>query len=137
MEPASANATHVAVLLSLSVVLLIFHILLQGSLATRELGSAWNAGPRDDGKEPQTPRAGRAGRASKNFQETYPAFIGLLLGLAFLGDSSGFGIVGGWVWLVARIVYIPLYLAGIPYVRSLVWVLSIVGLLIMMLALLL
>jgi uncharacterized MAPEG superfamily protein len=137
MEPASANATHVAVLLAFSVVLLLFHVLLQGFFATRELGSEWNAGPRDEGKQPQSARAGRAGRASKNFQETYPAFIGLLLGLAFLGDSSGFGIVGGWVWLIARIVYIPLYLAGIPYVRSLVWVLSIVGLLIMMLALLL
>ncbi|TNM60812.1 MAPEG family protein [Aliirhizobium smilacinae] len=136
MEPASANATHLVVVLCLSVVLLLFHILLQGFLATRELGSAWNAGPRDAELAPKSAKAGRAARASKNYQETYPAFIGLLLGLAFMGDPTGFGIGGAWVWLIARIAYVPLYLAGIPYIRSLVWMLSLAGLLIMMAALL-
>lgn len=136
MEPASANASHVVVLLVLSVVLLLFHILLQGFLATRELGSKWNAGPRDENVVLKDAAAGRAARASKNYQETYPAFIGLLLGLAFIGDPTGLGVGGGWVWLIARIAYIPLYLTGIPYVRSLVWLLSVVGLLIMMAALL-
>jgi uncharacterized MAPEG superfamily protein len=135
MEPASANATHLVVVLCLSVVLLLFHVLLQGMLATRELGSSWNAGPRDEGKQPHSARAGRAARASKNYQETYPAFIGLLLGLAFIGDPTGLGIGGAWVWLIARIAYVPLYLTGIPYIRSLVWLLSIAGLLIMMAAL--
>ena len=135
MEPASANATHLVVVLALSVVLLLFHIGLQGMLATRELGSKWNAGPRDGDRQPQDAKAGRAARASKNYQETYPAFIGLLLGLAFIGDPTGLGIGGAWVWLISRIAYIPLYLAGIPYIRSLVWLLSIAGLLIMMAAL--
>jgi uncharacterized MAPEG superfamily protein len=136
MEPASANATHLVVVLALSVILLLFHVLLQGFLATREFGSRWNAGPRDEDRQPQDAKAGRAARASKNYQETYPAFVGLLLGLAFMGDPSGLGIGGAWVWLISRIAYLPLYLAGIPYVRSLVWGLSIIGLLIMMAALL-
>ena len=135
MDPASANATQLVILLCLSVILLLFHILLQGVLATRELGSAWNAGPRDEAREPKDALAGRAARASRNFQETYPAFIGLLLGLAFLGDDSGLGVVGGWLWLIARIAYVPLYLAGIPYIRSVVWLASVVGLLVMMFAL--
>ncbi len=137
MDPASANATQLVILLCLSVVLLLFHILLQGFLATRELGSDWNAGPRDEEKQPTSALAGRAARASRNFQETYPAFIGLLLGLAFIGDASGWGVLGGWLWLIARIVYIPLYLAGIPYIRSLVWLGSLLGLLVMMIALIL
>ena len=135
MEPVSADATYLLALLVLSVVLLLVHIGLQAMLATRELGTDWNAGPRDEGREPKSPRAGRAACALTNFQETYPAFIGLLLGLAFVGDSSGLGLLGATVWLVARIVYIPLYLAGIPYVRSLVWLVSILGLALMMLAL--
>ncbi|MGF9694839.1 MULTISPECIES: MAPEG family protein [unclassified Rhizobium] len=135
MDPISANAAHLVVLLSLSVVILLFHIGLQGILATRELGSTWNAGPRDADKQPTGVMAGRAARASKNFQETYPAFIGLLLGLAFIGDPSGLGIGGAWMWLIARIAYIPLYLTGIPYIRSLVWLVSVAGLLIMMFAL--
>ena len=137
MEPNSADATTVVILLCLSVILLLFHILLQGFLATRELGSTWNAGPRDEGREPQGVAVGRSNRASKNYQETYPAFVGLLLGLAFVGDPSGWGLAGAWVWFIARIVYIPLYLKGVPYIRSLVWLVSVLGLLLMMLGLIL
>lgn|SRR5690606_8313840 len=135
MEPASADATYLLTLLALSVFLLLFHIGLQGMLATRELGSAWNAGPRDGDKEAKGVLAGRSARASGNFRETYPAFVGLLLALAFAGDTSGLGLIGATVWLVARIIYIPLYLAGIAYIRSLVWLISILGVLLMMFAL--
>src|SRR5215217_2724919 len=107
-------------LLGWSVVLLVFHIGLQGQLATMELGSSWNAGPRDDRQQPSGKYAGRADRASANFRETYPAFVGLALALAMVGDPSGWGLIGAWIWLVCRLVYIPLYLAGVPYVRSLV-----------------
>ncbi|MBW6423915.1 MAPEG family protein [Rhizobium sp. XQZ8] len=130
-----AAATPYMTLLALSVVLLVFHILLQGRFSTRELGNEWNAGPRDDERKPQGKLAGRASRASKNFQETYPAFIGLLFGVTITGDASGWGLIGGWVWFVARIVYIPLYLAGIPYFRSFVWLISMVGMLAMTIAL--
>ncbi|OHV82107.1 MAPEG family protein [Rhizobium sp. LCM 4573] len=132
MEPASADAMYLLILLALSVFLLLFHIGLQGMLATMELGVAWNAGPRDEGREPKGVLAGRAARASGNYRETYPVFVGLLLALTFTGDMSGMGLIGATVWLVARIVYIPLYLAGIPYIRSLVWLIGIVGLLMMM-----
>ncbi len=132
MNAASAHATYLLTLLSLSVVLLLVHILLQGMIATKELGAAWNAGPRDEHKEPKGVVAGRAARASRNYQETYPAFIGLLLATILTGDTSGISLFGGTVWLVARILYIPLYLKGVPYVRSMVWAGSLVGLLIMM-----
>ncbi len=136
METLGVTVSPYMTLLALSVVLLVFHILLQGVLSTRELGSRWNAGPRDGEAEPKGKLAGRAARASRNFQETYPAFVGLLLGVAFAGeDASKWGLIGGWVWFIARIVYIPLYLAGIPYVRSLVWLASVAGLLAMILAL--
>jgi uncharacterized MAPEG superfamily protein len=42
---------------------------------------------------------------------------------------------GGWgavVWIVARIVYLPLYLSGIIVVRTLCWSISIIGLLMML-----
>jgi uncharacterized MAPEG superfamily protein len=122
-------------LVAWSVVLLVIHVLLQAQLSTNELGSEWNAGPRDEGKKPKSAIAGRAERASKNFRETYPAFIGLALGLAVATPFSVLGHVGALVWFAARIVYIPLYLRGIPYVRSLVWLVSMLGLLLMFLAL--
>jgi uncharacterized MAPEG superfamily protein len=127
----AAASSPVLVLLALSVALLVFHILLQGFLATRELGSEWNAGPRDDVQAPVGAPAGRAARASANFRETYPGFVALALAMAITGDATGWGLVGAWLWFVARLVYIPLYLAGIAYIRSLVWLVSLAGLAIM------
>jgi uncharacterized MAPEG superfamily protein len=131
MDPTTIAASPFPVLVAWSVVLLVVQICLQGMLATRELGSGWNAGPRDGDKQPEGKLAGRAARASKNLQETYPAFIGLALALAIVGDPSGWGLTGAWVWLACRILYIPLYLAGIPYIRSLVWLGSLAGLVLM------
>ena len=128
MEAAVLVASPFVALVGYSVLLLLLHIGLQSVPATLELGSAWNAGPRDDEKKPSGALAGRARRAFANFRETYPAFIGLALSLAIVGDPSGWGLTGAWIWFACRLVYIPLYLAGIPYVRSLVWVGSMVGL---------
>jgi uncharacterized MAPEG superfamily protein len=120
-------------ILGVSVILLVVHIMLQGQTATHDRGLAWTAGPRDGADEkPLGPLAGRAARALSNFQETYPAFIALALGLAVTGQTGGIGAVGAILWLVARLVYIPLYLLGIPYVRSLAWVAAMFGLLLML-----
>lgn len=120
------------VLLGWSIVLLFVHIGLQGQLATRELGSKWNAGPRDGDRKPLGRYAGRADRALRNFQETWPAFIALALALAISGRTGGIGAFGAGLWFVARLVYIPLYLFGVPYVRSLAWLVSALGLLLML-----
>lgn len=135
MQPTFLAASPFLLLIGLSVVLLVVHIMLQGMTATKELGSSWNAGPRDEDKKPTGKLAGRAARASSNFRETYPAFIALAFGLILAGDPHGFGYIGAWVWLLCRIVYIPLYLAGIPYIRSLAWMGSMAGLLAMLLVL--
>ena len=127
----TAAASPILVPLVLSVALLVFHVALQAMLATRELGSRWNAGPRDEAREHRGVLAGRAARASANFRETYPGFVALALAVVALKDPSGWGLAGAWLWLVARLVYIPLYLAGIAYIRSLVWLVSLAGLAVM------
>ncbi|MDO9416517.1 MAPEG family protein [Pararhizobium sp.] len=131
MDAAVLAASPIISLIGWSVLLLIVHIGLQGMMATLELGPEWNAGPRDQGKTPSGKLAGRAARASANFQETYPAFVALALALAIAGDPAGWGLAGAWLWLIARLVYIPLYLAGIPYIRSLVWLIALAGLAVM------
>jgi len=120
------------VLAALSVVLLLFHVLLQSSLAMKDTGKEWNAGPRDAEPRPVGVMAGRAARASGNFRETYPGFVVLVLALAVGGDDSGMGFAGTLVWLAARIVYIPLYLGGVPYIRSYVWLVAAGGLALML-----
>jgi uncharacterized MAPEG superfamily protein len=94
----------------------------------KETGTEWNAGPRDDKPKPLGELAGRAERASANFRETYPGFVVLVLALAVAGDPSGLGFWGALVWFAARIVYIPLYLGGVAYVRSYVWLVAALGL---------
>jgi uncharacterized MAPEG superfamily protein len=124
------------VLAALSTLLLVAHILLQSSIATRELGRDWNAGARDEERKPKSPLAGRAARASANFRETYPAFLALIFALALTGEESWLGLCGVLLWFGARLVYIPLYLRGVPYVRSMIWLISMLGMGLMLLAVL-
>ena len=115
-------------LLGLSTVLLFAHVMIQAQTATRERGLQWNAGARDGGAPALGVVAGRAARALANFQETYPAFIALALALAVSGRTGALGATGAWLWFGARVAYVPLYLAGVAYVRSIAWGLSLVGL---------
>jgi uncharacterized MAPEG superfamily protein len=114
-----------------SVVLLLVQVVLQASAAL-DLGPRYLFGPRDEKRESKVIAAGRLNRALKNFLETYPAFIALALGLIVAGKAGGIGATGAWVWLVARVVYVGLYAAGIPVIRTIVWFLSIVGLVMML-----
>ena len=111
-----------------SVALLALHIAVQAIAVTLEFGSRWNAGPRDENLRPQGRIAGRAERALRNYLETFPAFGLLAVALAVAGRADGWGTTGAMLWIAARVVYLPLYLAGIPYVRSLVWIAAALGL---------
>lgn len=115
-------------LLGWSTLLLLAHVMMQAQLATRDRGLEWNAGPRDGEAKPLGELAARATRTLGNFQETYPVFVALALGLAVTGQTGGLGATGAILWFVARIVYVPLYIFGVKYVRSLAWGLSILGL---------
>jgi uncharacterized MAPEG superfamily protein len=92
-------------------------------------------GPRDS--QPPLSAAGcRAERALANMYEALPVFMGLALLLLIGGKPSELATQGAWIFLVARILYVPAYLAGIFGLRSLIWVVGWVGLLQMLMALL-
>lgn len=109
-------------------VLLLIHIVVATQLKNRQYGAKWNTGPRDEPVPPAGPLAGRMVRAQTNFLETFPIAIVALLGVVIAGRTSATTALGGWIWLGARVVYIPLYWAGVPVVRTLAWTASIVGL---------
>ena len=132
MEAAAAS-TEIAVL-GWSVVLLLVQVILQAT-STFDLGP-YLLGPRDDNRQSGNVMAGRFKRALENLLETYPAFVALALALVVTGKSGDIAATGAWVWLAARVVYVPLYAFGVPAVRTLVWCVSIVGLLMMLFRLL-
>ncbi|MGB3415184.1 MAG: MAPEG family protein [Mesorhizobium sp.] len=128
MEAAAAS-TEIAVL-GWSVVLLLAQIILQ-AVSIYDLGP-YLLGPRDDNRQSGNIVAGRLKRALENLLETYPAFVALALALALTGKTGGIAATGAWLWLAARVVYVPLYAFGVPAVRTLAWVVSIVGILMML-----
>ncbi len=122
-------------LLGWSVVLLLVQITLQAVSSILELGLTYAMSPHDEGREARGLYAGRIARALYNLLETYPAFVALALALAMTGKTGGLGYLGAQVWFWARIIYVPVYIAGIPVVRTLIWAASVVGLVMMLIAL--
>ncbi len=122
-------------LLGWSCILGLVYILVASTLATRERGLKFNAGNRDSDQPPLSPLAARAGRASKNFLETFPFFAVAVLAVAMAGRASDSTALGAELYFWGRVLYLPVYLIGIPYVRTLVWLVSIWGFLKVLLAL--
>jgi uncharacterized MAPEG superfamily protein len=113
---------------ALGALLLLVHIFAAVHLKTKQYGREWNVGARDDALPPLNPVAGRLARAQANFQETFPIAIVALLGVVIAGQTSSSTALGGWIWLGARTIYLPLYAIGVPVVRTVVFVISLVGL---------
>ncbi len=88
----------------------------------------WNAGPRDEAFD-VGPIAQRLKRAFTNFMETYVFFAIIVICLNFSAKSDVVSVAGSSLYLVARIVYIPLYAFGIKGLRSAIWALSLIGIL--------
>lgn len=118
-------------MLGWSVVLLLVQIVVQ-ALAIYDLGPRYLLGPRDDKSPPRSIMAGRLERALHNLLETYPAFVALALALVVTGKTGGIAATGAWIWLIARLVYLLLYAAGVPALRTLAWLVSIIGLVLML-----
>lgn len=115
-------------LLGWTLVLALVQIFLASGARNKETGNAYNASPRDRPGPPVGVITGRLQRAQRNLFETLPLFAAAVL-IAFVGEREGtLTFYGTWIYLLARIVYLPLYVAGIPYIRSLVWLVSIAGL---------
>lgn len=115
-------------ILAWGAVLLLVHIFAAAHVKTKQYGTNWNMGARDEALPPLNPVAGRLSRAQANFQETLPIAIVSLLGVVVADRASEWTAIGGWVWLGARVAYLPVYGLGIPKVRTLIFLVSLIGL---------
>lgn len=123
-------------MLAWSVALGLVHVLLGAALVTRQRGLAWNVGARDATLPPPTGVAARVDRALRNFLETFPFFAAAALAVVVLERGDASTALGAQCYFWARLAYVPVYAAGIPYLRTLIWAVSIWGLLQLLWALL-
>ena len=108
-------------------VLALVHVFAAVRVKTRQYGVAWNMGARDEVLPPPQPIVGRLARAQANFFETFPIVIAAILIVSVAGLTNRWTEIGAIVWLAARILYLPVYAAGIPRIRTLIFLVSVVG----------
>ena len=83
-------------------VLAFVHILAAAQVKTRQYGTKWNMGARDEELPPPRPIVGRLDRAQANFFETFPIMIAAVLIVSAAGLDDQTTALGAWLWLGAR-----------------------------------
>jgi len=102
-----------------------------GSGGERDL--KWLMGPRDEVK-PVGVVASRLNRALTNFLETFPLFAIALLACDFAGKFGTTTLYGAALYVIGRALFVPIYAAGLSVVRTLVWTVSMVGIVMVIVA---
>jgi uncharacterized MAPEG superfamily protein len=74
---------------------------------------------------------GRVDRAARNQIEAMVMFLAVVLAAQLAGKAPQ-AALGATVFFWARVVYWPVYLAGIPVLRTLIWLVSIIGLILIL-----
>jgi uncharacterized MAPEG superfamily protein len=123
-------------LLGAAVVVGLVQLLWAAGAARGQQDLKWAAGPRDT-PMPISGVAARLDRAFRNFMETFPFFAAGVLGCALTARTGApLTLWGSALYVSMRAIYVPLYAAGWRPIRSIIWGLSIVGLVMVLVALL-
>ncbi|HWY60438.1 MAG TPA: MAPEG family protein [Rhizomicrobium sp.] len=119
-----------------SVVLGLVQLVIATSLATIDQGLPYNLSPRDLPPPPVSVMTRRFQRAFGNFRETFVYFAVAVLLVTLTASSNPTSALGAQIYFWARLIYVPVYAVGIPVARTIVWGVSIVGLVMVLLAVL-
>ncbi len=117
-------------------IIALVQIFLPAMFRNRETGLDYNAGPRDEAGPPVGIITGRLQRAQRNLFETLPLFLAAVIIAHITGREGSLTLTGAWLYVICRVLYIPAYGFGISYIRSLIWGVSLAGLVLIILALL-
>ena len=123
------------IMLAFTLILAVVQIGAAATARTAELGAKWNAGPRDEPVPPPGKLAGRLMRAQANLFETLPIFAAAVIMAHIAGKDGQLTAIGAHLYFFARLIYVPLYAFGVPYIRTLVWLIAAVGLVMVLAAL--
>lgn len=118
-----------------SVILCFAQVIVAATGANFQVGLPTLAGNRDD-----LPAiggwAGRAKRAHANMLESLPLFAALVLIAAVAQKANATTALGAALFFWARLAYAVVYVAGIPWLRTGVWFVSVIGMVMIALQLL-
>lgn len=106
-----------------AIVLAMAQLTIASVLTLRQLGGAWVAGPRDTPRE-ATGVAGRFVRAHRNLLEIFPQFVAALFVVHAAHAVGSLTNIGAWIFVVARLLYVPAYAFGPPGVRPVCWLVA-------------
>ena len=118
-----------------AVALTFAQMLVAVSGATLQVGLPRLVGNRE-GLAPCTGWAGRAQRAHHNMLESLVLFAALVLIAAATNKTNATTLLGAQLFFWARLAYAFVYLAGIPWLRTAVWLVSVIGLILIFVQLL-
>jgi uncharacterized MAPEG superfamily protein len=121
-------------LLVWSVALTFIQMLVAVSGATLQFGLPTLAGNRED-LPPATSWAGRAYRAHHNMLENLVLFAVLVLVTEITNRNSAMTGLGAQLFFWARVAYAVIYVVGLPWIRTAVWGVSVIGLILILLQL--
>ena len=121
-------------LLAWAVVLGLIHAVATGQFATVQHGLNYGFSPRD-GQKPLTGVGARVQRAFANYMQTFPFFVAAVLMAHVAGRHNWLTITGAQMYFWARLIYVPLYAAGIHVVRTVAFIIATVGIVLILVAL--
>ena len=109
-----------------TVVLFFVQLVAQFGSGLIDSGAGYAAGARDE--DPKLGIiGGRFERAYYNLLETMPPFAALVLIGLYTGKVNELTALGAQIYFWGRVAYVPAYVAGIPFVRSVIWLISTAG----------
>jgi uncharacterized MAPEG superfamily protein len=112
--------------LLLSTILCFVQMLVAATGANQQVGLPALAGNRE-GLSEYTGWAGRARRAHLNMIENLVLFAALVLIAAVSQKANATTAMGAMIFFWGRLAYAVIYLIGIPWLRTLAWFVSVIG----------
>ena len=101
---------------------------------SRARNLAWLLSPRDEQRPLTGVAAPRLDRAFRNFMETFPLFAAALIAALMVGKEGTLTLWGSVLYVGGRALYVPLYAVGLPVARTLIWTVSLIGVVMVVIA---
>lgn len=120
--------------LALAGLLQVAQFVLYAIPANLEVGVKVSGGPRDKGIPPLSNRTGRLQRAMNNHFEGLILFTLAVVVVTLGQQSTQVTQICAWIYLAARVAYIPAYVSGIFLLRSIIWAMGFIATTIMLIA---